>query len=217
MLEPNANFIAAIEESELRIAEIYDFTLISGQVFRYTSHAQNLIWNAGDDTYVAIPLTRSMLHQNINLEVDEVEISLSNISNDFTDALQNNVLNNIAVTIKRIIWDETYASDMEITKFIGVGDVSFNRRDLTIQCKSILDSLNIQVPRDEWQEPCNKLLFDVDCSLVEDTYKYTGVVATGDNISFTDVIRGPVYKLAFDNGDINNPIGIGDAITGGPP
>ena len=216
MLTPNANFIAAIAESELRIAEIYDFTLISGQVFRYTSHGQDIIWNAANDTYVAIPLVRSQFRQNIDLEVDEVEISLSNIDTDFTTALQNNTLNNIAVTIKRIIWDETYAADMEITKFIGVGDVSFNRKDLVIDCKSILDSLNIQVPRDEWQEPCNRLLFDDDCGLSEALYKYTGVVATGDNISYTDTVRGPVYKIAFDNGDINNPIEIGDTLEGGP-
>jgi len=214
MLEPNANFIAAIAESQLRIAEIYDFTLISGQVFHYTSHAQNIIWNPGDDVYVAIPLTRTLLRQNINLEVDEVEISLSNVNSDFTAALQNNVLNNIQVTIKRVIWDETYASDMEITKFIGVGDVTFNRKDLTIDCKSILDSLNIQVPRDVWQEPCNRLLFDEDCTLVEDTFKYEGVVATGNNISFTDTVRGPVYKIAFDNGDSSTPIEIGDSISG---
>ncbi len=213
MLTPHQDFIDAIQESELRIAEIYDVTLINGDVFHYTTHGQNIIWNVGDDTYFAIPMTRSGINQNLNLEVDDVELRLSKISSDFSTALQNNTLNNVKVVIKRIIWDVPYVVNMEITKFIGTGDITFDRKELVINCKSILDSLNIRVPKDEWQEPCNKTLYDDGCGLTQSDFAYSGVVATGDRISYTDATRGTVFKGIFDAAV--DTLAKGETITGG--
>ena len=212
MLTPSATFIAAIAESELRVAEIYDITLINGNVFHYTTHGQNITWNAAGDIYYALPMERSGISQNINLEVDEVELRLGKISSDFSTALQNNTLNNVKVVIKRIIWDQVYAADMEITKFIGTGDITFDRRELVINCKSILDSLNIQVPKDEWQEPCNKTLYDDGCGLTQSDFAYSGTIATGNRITFTDAVRGTVYKGIFDAAV--DTLAIGETITG---
>ncbi len=213
MLTPNANFIAAIQESELRVAEIFDFTLISGDVFRFTMHGQNLIWNVGDDIYFAIPMTRSGQNQNIDLEVDEIEFRMSKISSDFAAALQNNTLNNVKVVMRRIIWDSSFVIDMQIIKFEGTGDINFDRKEIVINCKSILDSLNMQVPRNEWQEPCNYILYGDGCALTQADYEYQGVVATGDRLSFTDAIRGTVFKGIFDAAV--DTLARGEIITGG--
>ena len=210
MLDVNAAFQSAIGESKLKIAELYDFTLASGEVCRFTSHGQNLIWNAAGDKYTALPIERNAIQNNINLEVDLVDIRLGNISGPLFDLAQKNTLNNIRVTIKRILWDQPYAADMEITYFIGIGDISFDRKELVISCKTILDSLNIKVPRCTYQEPCVYRLYDDSCALVQSDYGYAGVIATGSRLKFNDTVRGTVKKIAFTLGDEDNPIQTGD-------
>jgi hypothetical protein len=213
MLDPNIAFQNAIKGKQVKVAEIYDVTLNNGAVYHYTSHSQDIIWNAANDIYEAVPIRRDSIQSSIDLEVNVVDIQLQNISGDLFNKLQNNTLNGVKVVIKRILWDQPYAADMELTYFIGTADVSFDRKILTLSCKSILDSLNIRVPRDIYQEPCNKRLFDGGCTLVQDDFKYTGVISTGSRLKYTDAIRGPVYKISFDNGNSSTPIEVGDIIT----
>lgn len=213
MLDPNANFQTAIAATNLKVAEIYDVTLSNGNTYYFTSHSQDIVWNVGDDVYTSLPIMRGPIQTNMNLEMDVVEIRLANISGDLYDILQNNTLNNIKVVIKRILWDETYAPDMEITYFVGIGDIEFDRQELVIHCRSILDSLNIQVPRNLFQEPCNYRLYDDNCSLTQADYEYQGTVTSGTKITLVDASRGTVYKGIFD--DATNTLSIGDTITGG--
>ena len=213
MLTPNATFIAAIAESELKIAEIYDVVLANGTTVRLTTHSKDIVWNAGSDTYTSFPITRGTIQVGLEMEASDVEISVGNISGSLFDELQNNTLNLAQITIKRIEWDSSYAADLEIIKFVGIADVSFNRRDLTLTCKSFWDSLNIQVPRDIYQTSCNKRLFDGGCGLTRGDFDYAGIVTTGDDISFSDSTRGTVYKGAFDA--VVDTLAIGETITGG--
>ena len=211
-LDPSSAFQAAIILEKLRMAELYDITLSNGTTYHYTSHSQDIVWNVGGDTYEALPIQRSSIQNNINLEVDDVQIELQNITGDLFEKVQNNALNSAKVVIKRIRWDQSYAVDEELVYFIGTADISFDRKILTLSCKSVLDSLNIRVPRDMYQEPCNKRLYDDDCSLTQADYEYQGIVATGSNISFTDAIRGVVYKGIFDAAV--DTLAIGETITG---
>ena len=210
MLSPNANFVAAIAEDLLRIAELYIFTLSDGSIHRYTSHSQDISWNG---TYIALPIVRGALESKINSEPEMVSIVLQNITGDFYNKVQKNILDSVEVVIKRIIWDETYAADMEIIIFRGSGDVEFNRMVLTLNCRSILDSLNIIVPKDVYQEPCNKKLFDDDCGLTRADFAYEGTATNGTDVTLIDSARGTVYKGTFDN--TTGTIVIGDTITGG--
>ncbi len=211
-LSPSSAFQAAIILEKLKIAELYDITLTNGITYRFTSHSQDLIWNVGSDTYIALPIQRSSIQNNINLEVDDVTIELQNITGDLFNIVQNNTLNSAKVVIKRIRWDQSYAADEEITYFIGTADINFDRKILTLSCKSVLDSLNIRVPRDMFQEPCNKRLYDGGCTLIQADFEYQGVVATGDKISFSDSTRGIVYKGIFDA--VVDTLAIGETITG---
>jgi hypothetical protein len=166
--------------------------------------------------YEAIAIRRDSIQTSIDLEVNVVDIQLQNITGPLFDQAQRNTLNEATVTIKRILWDEPYAADMELIYFVGTADISFDRKTLTLSCKSILDSLNIKVPRDIFQEPCNKRLFDDGCAIIQDDYIYNGVVSSGSRLKFTDVIRGTVYRVRFINGDVNNPIEIGDELSNVP-
>jgi len=156
---------------------------------------------------------RGPIQFNTNLQADTVQVFLANISGDLYNLVQKNVLDAVGITIKRICWDDTYAADKELTLFVGTGDAEFNRQILTLDCRSILDSLNIQVPRRLYQEPCNYGLFDDNCGLTRASYAYSGTATGGTTTTLIDTTRGTVYKLEFD--DATGTIAIGETITGG--
>lgn len=214
MLSPHADFQSHIALDKLKIAEIYDVTLVNGDVYYYTSHSKNITWS---ETYVSLPIRRSPIEYKMNLSADDVTISLANISGDLFDLLMNNAVDAAVVVIKRIIWDETYDSDMELILFQGIADLEFDRRILTLHCRSSLDGLNVQVPKNLYQEECNNRLFDTLCILTQSDYALAGSATSdgGDGITLIDSTRGSLMKVAFDGGDSSNPVEIGDALVGG--
>ena len=63
-----------------------------------------------------------------------------------------------------------------------------------------------------FQEPCNKRLYDEGCTLVQANFEYQGTVSTGDRITFSDGIRGTIYKGIFDASV--DTLARGETITG---
>jgi len=211
----NATFSTAIAEGSLKVAELFILELADGSVYRYTSHSKNITWDAGSNTYTAIVISRGPIQFTNSFESDSVEVRIGNISGDLYAEVQANVLDACKITIKRILWDDTYAVDKEIIVFIGFADIEFDRSVLILQCRPLEDSLNVKLPRHTYQEPCNNSLFDTTCSLIRTTHKYEGTATGGTSITLIDTDRGSVYKVAFDGGDSSNAIEIGDTITGG--
>lgn len=212
-LDPDAAFRTAIAEGTVKVAELYIITLTNGSVFRYTSHGEDIEWGPTNELYTAIPLTRDAISSKISLEADAVSISLQNITGDLFDEVQKNVLDSADVVIKRILWNESYAAGMELLIFRGTADIEFDRQILTLNCRSILDTLNIQVPKDIFQEPCNKRLYDAGCTLIRTDFDYAGTATGGTDTTLIDTTRGTVYKGTFDAAV--DDIAIGETITGG--
>jgi len=213
--EVNASFESAIIEGSLKVAELFILELADGTVYHYTSHSKDIIWDADSNIYSSIVIGRSPIQYTSSFESDTVQIMIGNISGDLYGKVQVNVLEACKVTIKRILWDNNYASDKEIVIFVGYADIEFDRSFLVLNCRPLEDSLNVRLPRHTYQEPCNNSLFDVNCSLIRTEHKYSGTATGGSNITLMDANRGSVYKVAFDGGDETDPIEVGDTITGG--
>lgn len=211
MRSVNASFSASVALDQVRIAELYEIETADGNTYRYTHHSRDITWNS--NLYTSLPIVRGPIQYNTNLQADTVQVFLANISGDFYDLVQKNVLDAVKITIKRICWDDDYAADRELILFVGTGDPDFDRQLLTLNCRSILNSLNIQVPRRLYQEPCGYALFDANCGLTQASYAYTGVATGGTTMTVVDTTRDTVYKGAFD--DTTGTIAIGDTITGG--
>ena len=139
-------FSEAIEEQNLKLAELFIFELASGVIYRYTSHDTDITWDAASNTYISTTIARSLLEYNNNFESDSVRVFMGNIEGDFYTEVQNNALESVKVTIKRILWNQTYAADMEITLFSGFADIDFDRQVLTFTCRPVADTLNLQIP-----------------------------------------------------------------------
>ncbi|GAH75442.1 unnamed protein product, partial [marine sediment metagenome] len=121
----------------------------------------------------------------VNLEADQVELTLANITTELAALVQQNILDGAKVTIKRILYSEEYASGMELVIFVGTVDVAFNRQVLVLTCTSILDSLNIMVPKNIYQEPCNYRLFDAGCTKVAGDFERSHKASANSTDLFT--------------------------------
>jgi len=213
MRSVNATFEAAIAAGKLFVIELFIIELQDETTYRFTSAQENKVWDAGSNTYLAKVIKRTPINYASNFEADSVTVILGRVSEDLHEKAAAGILDGCTLTIKRVLWGDSYAADKEITLFIGIADIEFNRKELTLKCKPLEDSLNVKVPRHNYQEPCNHSLFDVNCGLTRADYKYEGTATGGTTASLEDTTRGSVYKVAFDNGDVDNPIEIGDSLT----
>lgn len=215
MRSVSSAFEAAIAAGNLQIAELYTITLASGEVFRYTSHDQDIVWDAGSNTYLAaMPLNRGEAGYHHTGEFDDVELVLGNIEGDLSDRAMGNALEAATLTCKRVRWNApSYAAAEEITVFVGPVNVKFDRKVLLLSCRPSISSLNIQVPAHSWQENCNYALFDAGCTLTQSDYVYSGTATGGTSITLLDSVCGAAYKATFD--DATGTLSIGDTVTGG--
>ena len=214
-LSASASFISKISGSLVKVAELYEIEIQTGETFYYTSHSKNILWGSPSQTYTALPITRTPIETKINLEAQTTEPSIQNISGDLFDLVEKNILDAARLTIKRINWDTVYGDSMEITVFVGFVNVEFDRQILKLKGRSILSSLAIQVPKDIYQEPCNKTLYDAGCGISQSDRSYAGAATSDGADNFTLRDSGlTVYKVAFDAGDDSNRIDIADSLSG---
>ena len=185
MIEVDAAFTTAIAANTLKMAELYIVELSNGVTYYYTSHSENIAWNSPAQVYTAIPIQRGSIGSKINLEANVVDITLANITGNLFNVVQNNVLDSCKITIKRICWNEAYSAGMEFICFKGIADIEFDRKVLILHCRSILDILNVQVPKNIYQESCNNRLFDANCALIKSTFKHSLITTSAATDNFT--------------------------------
>jgi hypothetical protein len=213
--EVSAAFQAAIAADNLKLAELFEIELASGEVYRYTTHNVDLVWDAAGNTYAAaMPLSRSEATYRNTGQFDEISLYLANMDGDLANKVFSGAFDTAILTCKRIRWDAVYAADEEITVFKGPVNISYNRRVLMISCQPTIGTLNIQVPRHTWQENCNYALFETGCGLVRSAYKYSGIATGGTINQVIDNTAGSVYYVAFDGADEDNPLTVGEIING---
>lgn len=218
MFTVSAAYSAAIALGKVRLCELVDVELANGTTYRYTNHPKDLTWNAGGDTYSGGILPekyRGAITHNTSGGFDECEIALAGITGDLVDQVKSNILEASKIKIRQIRWDTAYAADEEVVKMYGTPDVGFNTKSLQLRIVSILDSLNIQVPRHTYQPTCNNYLFDETCGLTRADYAYSGTATDGSTTTMIDVAAGTLYTVDFDAGDETNPIERGETVTGG--
>ena len=170
------------------------------------------MWNS--NTYTHLPLQRGEIGYKLNLEADSVKVNMGGITGGFISLLQANAVDNVEMTVRTVIWDDVTDPLDVMIEFQGTGDIEFDRREVTFTFKSILDNLNIVVPKNLYQEQCNNRLYDTQCTLVRATYGYDGSASAdgGNNFTLIDTVRGAAYQVPFDAGDDANPVVIGDII-----
>lgn len=188
MISVASSFENALSAAGVLIAELYEITLSNNVTYYYTNHNKDIDWGSPSQTYTAIPITREGIKKQINLEPDIVQISLANITGDFTDVVQLNLLDGATIVIKRIQWNQAYGAGMEMKIFEGTADIDYNRDLITLTCTAYLNTLNIAFPKNMYQDPCNNTLFDAGCGLNALSWDYNGTASStaDDRFHLTD-------------------------------
>jgi len=213
MKSVSAAFQYALTSDGLQLAELVILELADGTTYRYTTHQTDLVWDAGGNTYsAAVPIQPGSVASKHTGEFDDYEFALGHLQTQFSTGLIGNVLENVKVTIKRVRWDTSYAADEELVVFIGYANVGFNRQNVSLRCRPVINSLNISVPRHAYQEPCNYGVFEPYCTLTQSDYGYSGTATGGSAAALTDSTRGACYKVPFDA--VTGTIARGETITG---
>ena len=180
MRTPSASFLAKLAEKKLNLCEIFEIELTNDKTYYFTTLDKDITF--GEQKYTALPISRDIISAKMNLEIDTTNLSISNITQSLAQEVENNVLEGAKVTVKRVFYDDV-ETDF-ITLFVGYASSEYNRKVLTLRCSSILNSLNIQVPRNLYQEACNFQLFDTNCGLVQASYKHTGSATENSTNNF---------------------------------
>jgi hypothetical protein len=215
MRQVSTDFSNALAAGELAVRLLITITLRNGEILRFTPGVTNIVWDADSNTYTAFPMEGQPIEYKANFEEDRLLLKFPGLEGELAEAAEKNLLDGAKIKVVRIIKGSTYAADDEIVLFDGLLEIEEEGKEITVECIPLEDSFNIQYPQYTWQEACNYDVFDSKCGLTQSDFAYSGTATSGSTTTLLDTTRGTTYKIEFDGGDEDNPLAIGDTITGG--
>lgn len=200
------NFLAA--NTEFVMAELYDLMLADGNELRYTTFNRNL--NVGGVEYLAGPpnFVRGTVEEVLGLsKVGTLSLEVHANPTDLVNGAP--ILQKIArgdfdkaqITVKRLFMDSGLNQQGTVIRFVGnLGDLDqLGRVVAKFTCKSKVEDLDIQLPRNILQPTCRHTLFDAGCALNQSSFAANGIVQAGSTVNklVTNLMQSDSY---FDNG-----------------
>lgn len=198
MKTASAGMIAMLQNNnQFYVADLYTFTLSDGAIYRYTDAdiditANGFIFDSG-----SLYLKRSNIKVSTGLQVDTLTIDTFAKDGDvisskpFLQALAQGYVDGAQIKLERAIMT-TFGdtSNGVIVMFLGrVAEISFNRTGATLTVKSMIELLNIKMPRNLYQLACLHTVYDAGCTLLKSGFLTNGTVtsATSSHIVFSDI------------------------------
>jgi uncharacterized phage protein (TIGR02218 family) len=196
--------------TEMVMADLYDITLADSTQLHYTTFNQNLV--VGGTTYLSGPpnFKRGTVEEVLGLS--KVGTLTLEIHCNPTDAINGvPVLQKVvrgdfdkaAITVRRLFMDSSLNQQGAVIRFVGnMGDLDqVSRTVAKFTCKSKLEDLNLQLPRNILQPTCVHTLFDSGCTLSKAAFAVNGTVQSGSTVNklITNLTQADDY---FDNGQL---------------
>ncbi len=182
--------------TELPFADCFTLTLQNGTVLRYTNFDVPVWLNGNYFAANAVRIQGLKFKQTTGVDIDEQEIDLIYSATDtilgvpWAASIRNHVLDNCYVQRDRAFFDPSttwYAPATGATAKGGVtlfrGRVAtitaYGRTMAQINLKSDLVLLDIDFPRNLWQQSCLHTLYDSGCGLNRGNYQGLGAAGAG--------------------------------------
>lgn len=165
---PLRNLLAS--SKQFFMADLYTFTLVDGTIFRWTSAGKNMTYG-GYTWYTTGPiLTRGTIKFTAGIVVDELNIDLEDNGSTLVHsvpiikAAAQGALDGCQVILKRLFLSDWNTPVGWVQLFTGnIAQVTGSRTKVQIKVKSLLDLLNIQMPKNVYQTTCLHTLYDAGC------------------------------------------------------
>ena len=168
-------------------ADLYDITLSSGTVLRYTSADRDLVF--GGNTYVhdGVKMSRGGTKSTIGVSVDDLEVEAVAKETDlvnglpFLNAARTGALDGASLLLRRVYLVPNSAITVgALTVFSGrIASLKVQKPTAVITVKSDTELLNINLPRRVYQPGCIHTLYDNQCDLIKNNFRAQLTVSSG--------------------------------------
>jgi len=210
--------------TEIKLAEIYTFTLADNSTYLYTSLDVNIILGESEYKSDGLLIKRGSLRQGVGLQVDDLNLTVypttANIAGmGWLAALRNGALDGASLKLERLFfkWWGMDGLIGSVTLFKGfVADIDpIGRAGATLRITSIADLLSVQWPRMVYAAQCVWRLYDAGCSVNKNSFTVSGNVigngtlngfSTGLNQANNYFDMGVVRFTAGNNVDVMRTI-----------
>lgn len=177
--EISAGALATLLNSKqpLNKADVYTFTLASGALYRLSG--SDIALSFGGNTYGLGPgITRNKLRWVVGVEVSTLDITLTdNVGTQLGGQpllafIRNRGLYGARVQLDRVFWGVNDAGPVgTLNWFTGrVADMDVDRYQAKLQCKSDIELLDVNIPRDVYQPGCLNTLYDPICGVTRSSF-----------------------------------------------
>lgn len=197
MITANAELISLLNtSSQFYMADLYTFELMNGVTLRYANTDRDIVSGGATFRSNSLLISRDRIRHTVGLEVDELTLTIVFGASEeivtgltFPQLLTRGLLDGAKVTLERAFF-RSWQADIKtgllpepvgkIKRFIGtVAELSYGRTEARVLVKSVLECLNINMPRNLVQASCIYRLFDAGCGASRDTFKHSGAAGGG--------------------------------------
>lgn len=193
-------------------AELITFTLVSGQVLRFTTADIDITWDG--NTWLSAGANKAPLIERgeINfvagLEVDQLELTvtadetMSVLGLSWPHALRSGLFDGAEVSLSRAVGPLGGAIVGVTPRFTGkVGPCTIGRYQSTITVDSLLAYLRAPVPRNVYQASCANTIYDSSCGLNRAAREIVATIqavsADGLTVTLTGNVQAGMYAAGF--------------------
>lgn len=194
------------------MADLYTLTLQTGAIFRYTSADRNIVLSGNTFSAQGPRIKRGKTRIVIGLEVDTLDLSVFADSTaivgaqSFFQLAVSGGLDGGTLRLDRVFmptWGDT--SPGAVNMFYGrIADIKIGRTEAKITVKSMLELLDIQMPRNIYQPSCLHTLFDAGCALNPASFAVTATVEAGATTLVIPTNLADPYRNDVDGHPISN-------------
>jgi uncharacterized phage protein (TIGR02218 family) len=180
----------------LQVADLFTFTLLNGSVYRFTDFDLPVV--IGGNTYInnGPLIKRSLVKWTRGVAVDSMDVTIAddNVDSPATliggfpilQALTQRAFDGASCQLDRAFSAPGVPNwQGPLTLFLGrVSEIqSIGRASAKLTVNSMIDILNIRMPRNLFGSSCRWTLFDAGCTLNKATFAVSSSALTGSNAS----------------------------------
>lgn len=204
-------------QQQFYLTDLYTLTLVGGFTVRYTSWDQDI--TLGGNTFASWRIERSKTRVVVGVEVDTLDVTVFPYPTDLLNgmawltAVQRGALDSAVLKVERLFMPSPGDTSLgTIHMFEGrVSDTKASRTEATLNVKSQLELLNVNLPRNLYQGGCLHTLFDNGCGLNKAAYAVGGTIVAATLTDFNSTISAPTDNFTL--GTVRFTSGANNGVT----
>ena len=201
MKSANDALIAVLANNdEFLMAELFTFTLQSGNVYRWTTADKNITY--GGQTYLSNTslIKRNTIKNTIGTQVSTLALTLYPSVNDLVGGIKLSTaifsfgyFDSADVDLRKVFFSSWAGSPIgDLILFKGrVSDVAGTGTEIVMNVKSRMELLNVQIPRNVYQSSCMNSVYDDACGAAKSSFVVSGYVTSGFKSGITTTVSNP--------------------------